>query len=301
MIGLPMEQITYHDTLTYRLDDFEGPLDLLLALIEKNKMDIHDIPIVSICDQYMAYLAEAQTMDLDIASEFIIMASKLMLIKSRMLLPGAADREDPRKELVNQLELYMATKKAASELKPLFEVYSGRYTRTKTEIPPEKGVPMGLDPTLLSDALNEMLARINVIQPEPELMISPLIQAPIVSVEKKIEEIVAELEQAGTASLLTLLLPAPDKAELMARFMGVLELVKLGRILICRSVLDDRAEDIPEESTEASDIRDESYNATANITIAFKLNPDYVPGDEEFRSEYDYTPEEDTDDTEDDD
>ncbi len=294
-----MEQISYNEPLTYRLEDFnfEGPLDLLLNLIEKNKMDIHDIPIVSICDQYMAYLAAAQKMDLDIASDFIIMASKLMLIKSRMLLPGAADREDPRTELVNQLELYMATKKVASELRPLFETYSGRYTRAKTEIPPEKGIPMGLDPTILSDALNEMLARINVIQPEPELMISPLIQTPIVSVEKKIEEIMVELEVKGTASLLTLLLPAPDKAELMARFMGVLELVKLGRITICRNVLDDRPDDLFDEGTEATDESD-TYNATADVTIAFKINPDYVPGDEEFHSEYDYTPTEDTDDTE---
>ncbi len=286
-----MEQITYHESITYRLDDFEGPLDLLLALIEKNKMDIHDIPIVSICDQYMAYLTEAQTMDMDIASEFLIMASKLMLIKSKMLLPGAADREDPRAELVNQLELYMATKKAAQELQPLFETYSGRYARAKTEIPPEKGTPMGLEISLLSDALNEILARINAIQPEPELLISPLIQTPIVSVEKKIEEIIRELEIHKTASLLTLLLPAPDKAELMARFMGVLELVKIGRILICRSVLDDRPDVILDESPDATD-EDNTYDATANITIAFKINPDYVPGDEDFRSEYDIIPEE---------
>ncbi len=286
-----MEQFSYRETVTYRLDDFEGPLDLLLNLIEKNKVDIHDIPIVSICDQYMEYLNEAQKMDLDIASDFIIMASKLMLIKSRMLLPGAADREDPRKELVNQLELYMATKKAASELRPLFDTYSGRYARAKTEIPPEKGIPMGLEPALLSDALNEMLARINAIQPEPELMISPLIQAPIVSVEKKIEEIISELTERKTASLLTLLLPAPDKAEMMARFMGVLELVKLGRVLICRSVLDDSPEEIRDEDPEAKDTPQDEYNATADITIAFKINPDYIPDDEDFRSEYDHEPE----------
>ncbi len=296
-----MEQLTYNEPITYRLDDFEGPLDLLLALIEKNKMDIHDIPIAKICDQYMEYINEAQTMDMDIASDFIIMASRLMLIKSRMLLPGAADREDPRTELVNQLELYMATKKAASELKPLFEAYSGRYTRAKTEIPPEKGAPMGLDPALLTEALGEMLSRINAIQPEPELMISPLIRTPIVSVEKKIEEILAELEERGAASLLTLLLPAPDKAEMMARFMGVLELVKLGRIFICRSVLDTREDNyVLDEDIEASDDPKTEYNATADITIAFKINPNYVPGDEEFQSEYDAPPMQD-DETEDDD
>ena len=75
------------DAITYRLDQFEGPLDLLLSLIQKNKVSITDIPISLICDQYVEYLAQARRLDMDIASEFIVMASELMLIKSRMLLP----------------------------------------------------------------------------------------------------------------------------------------------------------------------------------------------------------------------
>ena len=75
------------EQLTYRLEQFEGPLDLLLTLISKNKVSITDIPIAMICDQYMQYIDEAREMNLEIASEFIVMASELMLIKSRMLLP----------------------------------------------------------------------------------------------------------------------------------------------------------------------------------------------------------------------
>ena len=74
-------------SLTYHLEAFEGPLDLLLSLIQKNKVDITDIPISLICDQYMAYITEAERLDMDLASEFIVMASELMLIKSKMLLP----------------------------------------------------------------------------------------------------------------------------------------------------------------------------------------------------------------------
>ena len=81
-------------TVTYRLDQFEGPLDLLLTLIQKNKVSITDIPIAIICDQYMAFITKAQEMDMDIASEFIVMASELMLIKSKMLLPRAEEEED---------------------------------------------------------------------------------------------------------------------------------------------------------------------------------------------------------------
>ena len=92
--------------LTYRLDQFEGPLDLLLTLISKNKMSITDIPIAIICDQYMEYINEAQRMDLDIASEFIVMASELMLIKSRMILPHEEGTEnDPRREIADAISV----------------------------------------------------------------------------------------------------------------------------------------------------------------------------------------------------
>ena len=87
--------------VTYRLDQFEGPLDLLLTLISKNKVSITDIPISLICDQYMEYIDNAQKMDPDVASEFIVMASELMLIKSKMLLPHEEGTEnDPRREIV---------------------------------------------------------------------------------------------------------------------------------------------------------------------------------------------------------
>ena len=90
--------------LTYKLEQFEGPLDLLLSLIAKNKVNIEDIPISLICDQYMEYINEAQRLDMEVASEFIVMASELMLIKSKMLLPRTEeDTEDPRKLLTDAL------------------------------------------------------------------------------------------------------------------------------------------------------------------------------------------------------
>ncbi len=263
-----MEDITYH------LVDFDGPLDLLLTLISKNKIDIHDIPIVSICDQYMAYIHEAQTMDLEIASEFIIMASQLMLIKSKMLLPGRPDQEDPRKELVNQLELYIATKNAAEQLRPLYAEFSGRVEKEMDEIPPEKGIPLGLETSLLTKALRTMLTRINAIQPAPEQMISPLITMPIVSVEEKIQEMIETLELHKTVSLFFLLKDSPNKAELLARFMGILEMIKVGQILINFTESDE-------------DMAKEGYDDTAGLTMTFSLNPDYVPDeDQPYTSEF---------------
>ena len=272
--------------VTYHLNDFDGPLDLLLTLISKNKIDIHDIPIVLICEQYMAYIDEAKEMDLEIASDFIIMASHLMLIKSKMLLPVRADQEDPRKELVNQLELYIATKNAAEQLKPLYAEFAGRMEKETDEIPPEKGVISGLDASLLTKALKAMLTRINAIQPAPEQMITPLISTRVVSVSEKIDEVVAYLEKNEKASLFFLLKDAPDKAELLAKFMGILELIKRGRILIL---------DQPEMEDVAND---DTYDDTAGLTLSFVLNPDYVPEeDTEAVSEFENDTPEQTEDT----
>ena len=94
------------DALNYRLEIFEGPLDLLLSLIHKNKMAIDDIKINIICEQYLEYIEEAQRLDMDLASEFIVMASELMLIKSKLLLPKIEEEEeDPRAALTDALWL----------------------------------------------------------------------------------------------------------------------------------------------------------------------------------------------------
>ena len=92
------------ETIQYKIDRFEGPLDLLLALVEKNKINIDDIPISLLCSQYMEYIAQAQAMDIELSSEFIVMASELMLIKSKMLLPRNEETdEDPRAMLANAI------------------------------------------------------------------------------------------------------------------------------------------------------------------------------------------------------
>ena len=173
------------EQLTYRLDQFEGPLDLLLTLISKNKVSITDIPIALICDQYMEYIEEAQRMDLEIASEFIVMASELMLIKSRMILPHEEGTEnDPRREIADALLLYQQAKIAAKELRPLYEEFSGRYVKGTDDIPPEKGLPLNLDPNLLIKALNSVMRRIRIANAEraPKDLVNPLIKRKIVSV-----------------------------------------------------------------------------------------------------------------------
>ena len=267
------------EQLTYRLDQFEGPLDLLLTLISKNKVSITDIPIAIICDQYMEYIEEAQKMDLDIASEFIVMASELMLIKSKMILPHEEGTEnDPRREIADALLLYQQAKLAAKELRPLYDEYSSRYVKDTDEVPPEKGLPLDLDPDLLIKALNAVMRRIKVAQAErtPTELVNPLIKHKIVSVEEKIEEICALLEEQEEASLFFLLKDADSRPELVARFMGILELIKIHRITI----------------TTVRYVEDVIEYEERGLEMKFKLNPNYVPGDI-TESEFDSSPEDD--------
>lgn len=265
------------ETITYRLDQFEGPLDLLLTLIAKNKVSITDIPIALICDQYMDYIREAQRMDLDIASEFIVMASELMLIKSRMILPHEEGTEnDPRREIQNALLLYQQAKLAAKEMREMYEANSGRYVKGTDDVPPERGLPLNLDAKMLLKALQAVMRRMKVAEAErkPGDLVNPLIKHHVVSVEEKIEEICALLEDREEASLFFLLKDADSRPELVARFMGILELIKIRRILITTyEVVDGNQE-----------------YSTDGLSLKFALNPDYVPAEGDG-SEFDSMPE----------
>ena len=272
------------EPITYRLDQFEGPLDLLLSLIAKNKVSITDIPIALICDQYMEYIREAQRMDLDVASEFIVMASELMLIKSRMILPHEEGTEnDPRREIQNALLLYQQAKIAAKEMRVMYEEYSGRYVKGTDDVPPERGLPLNLDANMMLKALQAVMRRMKVAEAErkPTDLVNPLIKHHVVSVEEKIEEICELLEEHEEASMFFLLKDADSRPELVARFMGILELIKIHRIMITTyEVVDGN----PEYSTDG-------------LSLKFALNPDYVPAEGES-SEFDSSPEESTESSE---
>ncbi|MBQ7170740.1 MAG: segregation/condensation protein A [Clostridia bacterium] len=240
---------------TIRLEVFEGPLDLLLSLIEKNKMDIHDIRISVICEQYMDYLAEAEAMDVELASEFIVMASELMLIKSRMLLPRAEEEEDPRAPLAEALLIYKQAKEAAALLLPMYAEFSGRMVKDEDELLPVKELPTGLDPEKLSRAFELMLSRMRQNANPEERLIKPLVRAKFVSVKTRAERIVTRLKTSGPASVVTLLSDARDRSELVAAFIALLELLKQ-KVLLLR-----------EEDPEGAE-------GDIGYTIRLELNPE---------------------------
>ena len=223
------------ESLTYRLDQFqfEGPLDLLMALIQKNKVNIEDIPISLICDQYLEYLRAAQSMDMEIAGEFIVMASELMRIKSRMLLPRPEEEgKDPRAELADALLRFQQAKQAAVKMAELYKVFSGRMAKDTDEISVDSSYVADQQVTSLCLAVRRIIAA-NESRPKVEKAVfAPMIAKPIVPVEIKIVGILHRMSKKSSTSMEEILSDATSLPDLIAIFLGILELVKVRKILI---------------------------------------------------------------------
>ncbi len=228
------------ESLTYHLETFEGPLDLLLGLIKKNKVEISDIPIALICDQYMAYISEAEAMDLELTSEFIVMASELMLIKSKMLLPRVEpEEEDPRAALAEALLKYQQAKAAAVVLASAYTRYSGRMVKDTDEITVDKAYVADQSVVSLCAAVRRIIAYREEKPRAERVTFTPMIASPIVPVEAKIVGILRHFRRAEgslpdgeSVRLNTLLEDAVSLPDMIAIFLGVLELVKVRRLIL---------------------------------------------------------------------
>ncbi len=221
------------DAISYRLEAFEGPLDLLLSLIHKNKMSIEDIKINIICEQYIGYIEEAQRLDMELASEFIVMASELMLIKSKLLLPKAEeDEEDPRAALADALIKYQQAKEAAKKLALLYPKFSGRLEKDTDEITVDRSFVLDQEIENLCLAVRRIITY-NENRPKIEREIfTPMISSPIVPVEVKIGGILRRMSNKKTTTLRELLSDSVSLPDMIAIFLGVLELIKVRKILI---------------------------------------------------------------------
>ncbi len=221
------------DAITYKLDQFEGPLDLLLTLIHKNKVSISDIPIALICDQYIEYLNAANELNMDIASEFIVMASELMFIKSKLLLPKEnEDEEDPRAELADALIRYAQAKEAAQKLTPLYAFYSGRMVKDTDEISVDKTFVHDQDVADLCTAVRRIITYNNALEKAANTTFTPMISKPIIPVEIKIVSLIKKMKSHGCATLYDLLDGESSLPDIIASFLGVLELIKVGKLVI---------------------------------------------------------------------
>ena len=238
--------------LTVKLQVFEGPLDLLLYLLDKNKVNIYDIPIVEITAQYREYIAEMKRQDLDVLSEFLVMAATLIDIKSKMLLPrnpGDEEEEtDPRAELVQQLLEYKMYKCMAYELKDR-QVDAQRVMFKKPTIPEE--VLAYEEPLNVEELVSDItLAKLNEIfksiMRKQQDKIDPLrskfgkIEKEEVSLEEKTEYLENYATTHKHFSFRSLLEAQSSKVEVIVTFLAILELMKTGKILISQEhIFDD--------------------------------------------------------------
>lgn len=247
------------EQLTYRLDQFEGPLDLLLTLIQKNKIDISDIPIYLLCDQYMEYIKAAEESKIEIASEFIVMASELMLIKSRMLLPrNEEEEEDPRAALAAAMLEYQRTKESAQILITRFAEYGLRMTKDTDEITADKSYVAPHSVELLTKAYNKVINEIKLTEDTEKTAFSPLIKQRTVSVGDIVSGLKTRLASHKPLPLSEYFSEARGKLELIVMFMTILELLKSELL------------SVDEETTEEDGV----ISASSGVTVKLKDDAD---------------------------
>jgi segregation and condensation protein A len=204
---------------------FEGPMDLLIHLIKKNELDIYDIPVALITEQYLEYLKWMKLMNIDFAGEFLVMASTLAQIKSRMLLPvhEEDDQEDPRLELTKPILEYLQMKSAAEQLSDRNllgdNIFArGAHGQDVLADAQDEYVQIGLFE--LIDAFQKILDKI----PGEDRM---EFTADRISVKDKISQIVDILEKKGSTTFEELFSDSPDKGEIIVTFLAILEMMKL--------------------------------------------------------------------------
>jgi len=220
-----------------KIQNFEGPFDLLFHLIEKNQVSIYDIPINEITDQYMDYLFAMQEFDMEIASEFLVMAATLLHIKSRMLLPEKKvqkeeEEVDPREELVLKLVEYKKYKEFSKTLKEREEYWDKAFYKLPEvydfKWEPE---PLELSPDELKRIYGEILSRNKKRFNNTEVKMAQIMQGEKVSLKSKMKEVIRSLLNRAVVAFTDLFSPRrKSKAEVVTGFMAILELSKLKKV-----------------------------------------------------------------------
>ena len=240
-----------------RLEQFEGPLDLLLHLIKKNEINIYDIPMALITQQYLEHISVMKSLNLEVAGEFLVLAATLILIKSKMLLPSEPDAEeeegqDPRADLVRQLLQHRQFKEAAHDLQDRARLWQEVYCRTPLPAPhPEDVEATALELTLfdLMDALQDVIRR----APSKTLLEVTTDQ---LTVKDRMNYILERLEESVAVPFERLFAATDDRVVLIVTFLGLLELIRLklvcvfqaeafGAILLSRAFLPELGEETP--------------------------------------------------------
>ncbi|MBF1052476.1 segregation and condensation protein A [Peptostreptococcus sp.] len=222
---------------------YEGPMELLFDLISRNKIDIRDISIVEITNQYMEYVDHVKSIDMDLASDFIMMATRLLEIKSRYILyvkDKGESEQDPRQELIDQIEEYKKYRQIAEEIKDKIKEYDNRFYRQVEELELEEEddnldlsrINLNEIETLLPDLfkiLDQVKKNDKVLEKNPNL--KKIVENRTISVEDRIKSLRSKIKEGERLSFIQSL-ESQDKKEVIASFLAMLELIKLKEIEI---------------------------------------------------------------------
>ncbi len=236
-VALPegVESVLPDDAPRIQLPLFEGPLDLLLFLIRRDKIDIHDIPIAPITRQYMEYLDLMKELNLDVAGEFMVMAATLIHIKSKMLVPlspteaeGEEEAVDPRAELVQRLLEFQRYKEAAGVLHQQAQIRAAQWTRPDTVVPrfDDAGEEM------LEAGLFDLIAAFKELLERRKTLLAHELEAPGQSVESRMEELLTLIGAGQSLEFLELFAAQQTKAAMILTFLALLELIRLKQIKV---------------------------------------------------------------------
>jgi len=234
-LPLGMESTLPEDAPRITLPEFEGPLDLLLYLIKRDKIDIHDIPIAPITRRYMEYLELMQQLNLDVAGEFMVMAATLIHIKSKMLVPvdpteaaGDEEQEDPREALVQRLLEFQRYKEAAGLLHQQAQIRAATWTRPDTVLPTfdDAGEEM------LEAGLFDLISAFKDLLDRRRTLLSHEVAPEGKSVEQRMDELIALIAVGESLDFLELFASQQTKADMIVTFLALLELIRLKRVKV---------------------------------------------------------------------
>lgn len=222
--------------LSFKLDSFEGPLDLLLMLIKKNKVNIYDIPIADILEQYLIVMQQMEELDLEMSSEFLVMAATLLQIKSKMLLPAEDDEEeeDPRTELVRRLVEYKRIKETIDFFREHENSDAALFFKLPDVIerPPAVIDYSAITTENLLQAYKMSFAKLERKLPPPKRSFSGIVGHEKVSVRERVKNIWHKLVDRGKVLFKDIFRGVKSKPEAVASFLAVLEMIKMNKIAV---------------------------------------------------------------------
>ncbi len=218
------------EELSFKLDVFEGPLDLLLHLIQKNKVSVYDIPIALITDQYMEYIQQMEENSIELSSEFLVMASRLLYIKSKLLLPVHSEEEeeeDPRQELIQNLAEYKKYKDISSFFNDRKSICDYLYFKEPEQLEElNKPVNNTVDISKLMSAFENIMLRAEKRLPPSKKAFNGIVGREPVPVKSKISSIKNKIKRKGKVKFEELFDDAQSRSEIVAIFLAVLELLR---------------------------------------------------------------------------